>query len=90
MLYMTIEELLEDVAKRFKRIRKTKGLSQLDLSKSSNVSYGSIKRFERTGEISLYNLTKLCVALDLTENITSLFTNVEFNSIDEVIKYGKN
>ena len=56
------------------------------LSEKSNVSYGSIKRFETTGQISLNSLTKLCVALDCADEIKNLFTNVEYGSIEEVIR----
>ena len=90
MVFETTNEIIKDVAKRFKKIRKSKNITQLQLSKSSNVSYGTIKRFETTGEISLSSLTKLCVALDMVDYIQNLFTNVSFNSIEEVIRYGKN
>ncbi len=89
MIFETTDEIILDVAKRFKKIRKSKWITQVQLAKSSNVSYGTIKRFETSGEISLSSLTKLCVALDITYNIQDLFTKVNFNSIDEVIRYGK-
>lgn len=66
--------------------RKRRNLSQQALSEKSNVSYGSIKRFETTGQISLNSLTKLCVALDCADEIKNLFTNVEYGSIEEVIR----
>lgn len=89
MLYETTDEIILDVAKRFKKLRKIKKIGQKELALMSNVSYGTIKRFESTGEISLHSLTKLCVALDCTHEIKSLFKKVSFNDIDEVIKYGK-
>ena len=46
----------------------------------------SRKRFETTGQISLNSLTKLCVALDCADEIKNLFTNVEYGSIEEVIR----
>ncbi len=90
MVFETTDEIIKNVATRFKKIRKSKNITQLQLSKMSNVSYGTIKRFETTGEISLSSLTKLCVSLDIVENIQDLFTNVTFSNIDEVIRYGKN
>lgn len=89
MIFETTDEIIAGVAKRFKKIRKVKKISQQELAKISNVSYGTIKRFETSGEISLHTLTKLCVALDCTNEIKSLFDNITFNDIDEVIKYGK-
>ena len=89
MIFKTTDEIIKDLALRFKKIRKVKKITQEELSKMSNVSYGTIKRFERNGEISLSSLTKLCVALDLTDEIENLFVKKVFNSIDEVIKYDK-
>ena len=89
MLFKTTDEIALEAALRFKKIRKVKGVSQLDLSKQSNVSYGSIKRFETTGEISFHSLIRLCVALDIVNEITNLFSEIPFKSIEEVIKYGK-
>lgn len=89
MLFKTTEEIILDVATRFKKIRKVKGITQLDLSKMSNVSYGTIKRFETTGEISLHYLVMLCQALGIENEITKLFETIPFTDISEVIKYGK-
>ena len=68
------------------RIRKRRSLSQQALAEKSNVSYGSIKRFETTGQISLISLTKRCVALDCVDEIKNLCTNVEYGSIVEVLR----
>ncbi|MCR5113340.1 MAG: helix-turn-helix domain-containing protein [Acholeplasmatales bacterium] len=89
MIFETTDEIIMDVAKRFKKMRKIKNITQQDLAKMSNVSYGTIKRFETTGEISLHSLTKLCVVLDCQDDIKALFKNISFNDIDEVIRYGK-
>ena len=85
-VWETPEEINLALAQRFQRIRKRRGLSQLQLSEKSNVSFGSIKRFETSGQISLISLTKLCVALGCVEEIKRLFTNVEYGSIEEVLR----
>jgi len=89
MVFQTTEEIIKDIAIRFKKIRKMKKISQEELALMSNVSYGTIKRFELKGEISLHSLTKLCVALDLEDEMLNLCNKVIFNNIDEVISYGK-
>lgn len=48
-IWETAEEMDALLAKRVKRIRKRKGLSQEALANASGVSYGSVKRFETTG-----------------------------------------
>ena len=85
-VWETPEEINQKLAQRLKQLRKRRGISQLDLSEKSNVSYGSIKRVETTGQISLISLTKLCVALDCADEIRQLFTQVEYGSIEEVIR----
>ena len=85
-IWETPEEINLALAQRLSRIRKRRKLSQQELSEKSNVSYGSIKRFETSGQISLISLTKLCVALDCVDEIKNLFTNVEYGSIEEVLR----
>ena len=41
------------IAKRIKNIRKRRKITQKQLAGRCNVSYGSLKKFEQTGEISL-------------------------------------
>ena len=85
----TAEEMDEALALRLKNIRKRRGLSQQQLSERSGVSYGSLKRFESTGHISLLSLTKLAIALNCAEDIRKLFTDVAYSSIEEVIREQK-
>ena len=85
-VWETPEEINLALAKRLSCIRKRRNLSQVQLSEKSNVSYGSIKRFETSGQISLLSLTRLCVALDCVEEIKNLFTQVEYGSIEEVLR----
>ena len=85
LIWETPEETILDLANRVKRIRKRRKISQEELSIKSDVSFGSIKRFESTGQISLISLVKITYALDLVDEIKNLFTNVEYTSIDEVL-----
>ena len=85
-VWETPEEINMALAQRLSRIRKRRGLTQQVLSEKSNVSFGSIKRFETTGQISLISPTKLCVALDCADEMKNLFTNVEYGSIEEVLR----
>lgn len=85
-VWETPEEINMELAQRLSRIRKRRNLSQYQLSERSNVSFGSIKRFETSGQISLISLTKLCVALGCVDEIKKLFTEVEYGSIEEVLR----
>ena len=61
----TAEEINQQLAERVRRIRKRRKITQQELSRKSGVSYGSIKRFENTGMISLLSLTRIAIALDV-------------------------
>ena len=81
----TWKEIDTDIAKRMIRLRKRKKLSQRELAAKSGVSLGSLKRFEQSGEISLQLFTKLAIALGMEDELDNLFTEVPFESIEEVI-----
>ena len=83
-VWETPEEIIMGVAERLTRIRKRRKITQQELSVKSNVSYGSIKRFGTSGQISLISLIKLCVALECTDEIKRLFIDVEYKNIEEV------
>ena len=84
-LWETPSEIDKALATRVKVIRKRKKLSQVELAERCNVSYGSLKKFEQTGEISLKALTKIAMELGIVNELKQLFTEVPYNSIEEVI-----
>ena len=88
-VWETSEELDKKIADRLKLIRKRRSIAQQKLAQMSNVSYGSIKRFEASGQISLLSLTKLAIALDVADDLRGLFTEVPYLNIQEVINENK-
>ena len=85
LVWETAEELDQKLAQRVRNIRKRRCISQEKLASMSGVSYGSIKRFEMTGKISLLSLTKIAMALDIADELRDIFTNVPYKDIQEVI-----
>lgn len=81
----TWNEITTEIANRMAQLRKRKKISQRELAARSGVSLGSLKRFEQTGEISLQSFTKLAIALGVEEELESLFSEVPFGSIEEVL-----
>ncbi len=77
------------IAKRIKNIRKRRKITQKQLAGRCNVSYGSLKKFEQTGEISLISLTKIAMELGLAGELKSLFTQPAYLSIEEVVNDAK-
>lgn len=71
----TQQKVLENLVDRFKKRRKESKISQKELATKSGVSYGSIRRFEGSGEISLSSLLKLANALNCLQDFNKLFKN---------------
>lgn len=88
-IWETPEEINSKIADRLKNIRKRRRISQKKLSEISGVSYGSIKRFETTGQISLLSLTRIATALDVVNELREIFSQVPYKNIQEVINENK-
>ncbi|HWZ22513.1 MAG TPA: helix-turn-helix transcriptional regulator [Cytophagaceae bacterium] len=65
-------DILEEIALKHRSIRKEVGLSQAELAERSGVSLGSLKRFERTGQISLESLLKLAHILNRLDDFDAV------------------
>ena len=79
------QDVQMNIAKNVRAIRKEQQITQEQLSRRADVRYGSIKRFERTGEISLASLIKIAFALGLEDDFEALFSKKGYASIQEVI-----
>ena len=89
LVWETAEELNQKLADRVRNIRRRRSISQQKLADMSGVSYGSVKRFEQTGQISLLSLTRIAMALDIAGELRNLFTEVPYQDIQEVINENK-
>lgn len=85
----TPQEIQKKIAGRVRAKRLALNLSQKTLSERSGVSYGVLKKFERTGKISLESLLKLALALGSLENFKTLFLPEKLEtavSLDELLE----
>lgn len=71
--WIKADDITKEIAKRLRDIRREKKISQEQLWYISGVSLGSIKRFERSGNISLTSLVKIAFALGELEYLKNLF-----------------
>ena len=87
----TPKELMKKIAEKARTKRLSLGLSQKTLSEKSGVSYGVLKKFELTGQISLESLLKLALVLDAMSDFHFLFTTQPemTMSLDELMNDGK-
>ena len=81
----TAEDVCNHISHQLKALRKAKRLTQAEIAERSGVSLGSVKRFERTGQISLVSLSKIAIALKVESEMMGLFNKKHYSSIEEVI-----
>lgn len=89
---MTPREMQKAIASRARDLRLDLNLSQHTLSEKSGVSYGSLKKFEQTGQISLESLLKLAVILECMDDFKPLFalkSTAAALSLDDLLENGK-
>jgi len=70
---ITPQEMLTAIAAKVRAKRLSLNLSQQTLSERSGVSYGVLKKFEQTGQISLKSLLKLALALGALSDFEPVF-----------------
>ena len=89
---ITPQEMLKRIAEKARAKRLSLDLSQLTLSERSGVSYGVLKKFERTGRISLESLLKLGLILGSLGDFDLVFAPnkpEEALSLDELMQDNK-
>lgn len=88
-LMMTPNEMALHIAKQAKTKRLALNFSQTTLAERSGVSHGTLKKFERTGYISLTSLLKIGLTLDALQGFHDLFPPLKPEtaiSLDELMR----
>lgn len=80
---ITPQSMAQKLAEKEKTSRKQMKLTQKDLSERSGVSYASVRRFENSGEISLFSLLKIANVLGVLEDFNALFTRKAITSLKD-------
>ncbi len=89
---VTPQEMQKKIAQKMRAKRLALNLSQQTLSKQSDVSYGVLKKFEQTGQISLVSLLRLALILRSMGDFESLFAPNRAEtalSLDELMQEDK-
>jgi len=83
----TPSEVMSELKTNFKTRRKELKITQKELANRSGVSFGSIKRFETSGQISLESLLKVALVLECLDEFSYLCEKKEesFRSIEELL-----
>ena len=83
--FKTPGELGRIIAANVRSLRKARKLTLKRLAEMSGVSYGSMKRFEASGQIALTSLLKIAIVLDCADAFEGLFASAGPQSIREII-----
>lgn len=70
----SFQSLQQQIADRLREHRLARGWSRGSLAERAAVSAETLRAFERTGQISLPRLIRLCVALGLERELERLFS----------------
>ena len=88
----TPRDVQQELATRLKARRLSRNLTQQGLAERSGVSWGSLKRFEKTGLIALDSLLRLALVLDCLDDFDHICIgtlNVTTKSLDELLTEGR-
>ncbi len=72
---LTEQSVISELVSRVKLRRKELGITQRNLAQKSGVSFGSVRRFEETGDISFSSLVKIGHAVGCLQDFNELFKN---------------
>jgi transcriptional regulator with XRE-family HTH domain len=79
-------DLVRSTAEKARARRLATNLSQEGLAARAGMSLGSLKRFERTGQIAFESLIRLAFALGAETEFGALFPRAKYTSIDDVLR----
>ena len=86
---LSSEGVALELALRVKSNRLALSLTQEGLARRSGVSFGTLKKFERTGRIALVSFIRLVIALGDEGALEGLLLEKKYSSLDEVLSVKK-
>lgn len=80
--------VMDELKDRYKDLRLSFDFTQAGLARRSGVSLGSIKRFERSGQISFESLLKLSLTLECLDDFAHIANPKKdtIHSIDQLLE----
>jgi len=88
-MMLPAKEVALELASRLKMRRLAQNLTQAGLSRRSGVPLGTLKKFERSGQISLTSFIRLAIALQDERALENLLREPEFKTLDDVLQSDK-
>lgn len=78
-----------ELAVRVRNHRLAQNLTLEGLARRSGVALGTLKKFERTGQIALVSFIRLVITLKDEAALENLLLEQKFETLDEVLQSGK-
>lgn len=78
-----------ELAVRVRNRRLAQNLTLEGLARRSGVALGTLKKFERTGQIALVSFIRLVITLKDEAALENLLLEQKFETLDEVLQSGK-
>lgn len=79
----TPARIMQDLANRVKFLRLHRHWTRQDLADAAQINVYSLKRFERTGDISLARLLSICEALGMLDDFNHILKSRERIRVDQ-------
>lgn len=79
------EDIAANLGKRAEALRLSHNLSRTTLSKQSGVAEATLRKFERTGKISLVSMLQLADALGCMDAFLAMFPNKAATTLDDFL-----
>jgi transcriptional regulator with XRE-family HTH domain len=86
---MPSEDMALELASRVKDRRLAQSLTQEGLANRSGVPLGTLKKFERTGQIAFVSFVRLVTALGDEAALENLLLKRKFETLDDVLDVRK-
>ncbi|HBF95809.1 helix-turn-helix transcriptional regulator [Proteiniphilum propionicum] len=78
------DTILKNISAKVKVRRLEMNLTQEGLASRAGISYGTYRRFETSGDISLRNLVMVAMALNSVDDFDKLFPEPTYRSISDL------
>ena len=83
---MPAKDIAAEIALRLRSRRLAQNLTLEGLARRSGVPLGTLKKFERTGQIALVSFIRLAIALKDEAALEKLLLEQKFETLDEILQ----
>ena len=80
------KDIALEIAARLRKRRLAQQLTQEGLARRSGVALGTLKKFERSGQIAFPSFIQLAIALQDERALENLFGEQQFKTLDDILQ----